>query len=169
MSPTPYVLGAFALVVGPILVRAWLRRGSNLLERLPMSPGEVVEGEHDIELSEMPRRRALITTLAFMRARARITSARVVLAQPGLSTTPALVIRHVVHRSGSVESSWTDGIGTFAVDRTRSGMAERDGVPELRIAAADDSAILPSYVVVRGPGLSAIAESLGVAGRPATV
>lgn len=169
MSATPYVLGAFALVVGPLLFRAWLRRGHNLLERLPLNAGETVECEHDIELSAMPRQRAVITTLAFMRARARVTSQRVVLAQPGLSTTPTLVIRFVVHRDVARESTWTDGFGTFAVDRARSGMAERDGAPELRIVASDDSPILPSYIVVRGAGMHAVARALGIADRAATV
>jgi hypothetical protein len=113
MSATPYVLGAFALVVGPLLFRAWLRRGHNLLERLPLNAGETVEGEHDIELSEMPRRRAVITTLAFMRGRARMTSQRVVLAQPGLSATPTLVtlaqlrqlIPHAVFGYGAAEAA----------------------------------------------------------------
>ena len=169
MSPTVYVLGAFALVAGPLLFRAWLRRGQNLLEKLPLLPGEVIEGEHDIELSQMPRRRAVVTTLAFMRGRARVTSERVVLAQPGLSTSPTLVIRFVVHRTGAFESSWRDGFGTFAVDRARSGMADRDGHAELRVTSTDDSPILPSYVVVRGPGMHAVAEALGVAGRTASV
>lgn len=170
MSVTPYVLGGFALVVGPLLFRAWLRRGHNLLDRLALGPGETVtDADVDIELSSMPRRRAVVTTLAFMRARARVTSERVVLAQPGLSTTPTLVIRFVIHRTGSRESTWTDGFGTFAVDRTRSGMSERDGIPELRIAATDDSPILPSYVVVRGAGMRAVAEALGVADRAANV
>jgi hypothetical protein len=169
MSATPWMLGAFALVAAPILFRAWLRRGHNLLDRLPLAPGETVQAEHDIELSSMPRQRALVMTLAFMRARARITSSRVVLAQPGLSTSPTLVVRFVVHRTGSFESTWADGFGTFAVDAARSGMAERDGIAEVRIAAADDSPVLPSYVVVRGPGMQAVAEALGVAERKASV
>lgn len=169
MSVTPYVLGGFALVVGPLLFRAWLRRGHNLLDRLPLGPGETVEGEHDVELSSMPRRRAVVTTLAFVRARARITSTRVLLAQPGVSATPALVLRFVVHRTGSAKSTWADGFGTLAVDRAQSGMAERDGVPEIRIVAADDSPILPAYVVVRGAGMRAVADALGVADHAAAV
>lgn len=169
MSTTAYVLGGFALVVGPILFRAWLRRGHNLLDRLQLAAGETIEGTHDIELSSMPRQRAVITTLAFMTGRARITSERVVLAQPGLSTTPTLVIRFVIHRNGARESTWTDGFGTFAVDPSRSGMAERNGIPEVRIAAGDDSPILPSYVVVRGPGMHAVAGALGIADRTASV
>jgi len=168
-SPTSVVLALFGVLFGAIVVRGYLSRGKNLLEKLELLPGEEVLGEHDIELSSMPRRRAMIQSLYFAKARARITSHRVLLAQPGLGMKGALVLRFVVYRGGGIESVWRYGYHVLEVDKERSGSGERGGELELRIAPRDDAPNVPSFAVVRGPGREAVAEALGVAGKRATV
>lgn len=166
-SLTTVVLIGFGLVTAVLLVRGFLRRGKNLLERLEPLPGESLIGEHDVEISEKPRRGAVHVTLVFLRARARITTERVAVAQGGLFASSTLVLRFIAHRTGSFESAWEDGYGTFVVDTKKSGEAERNGVRELRVTSRDDSPILPPYYVLRGsdPALDAIAKALGIEGQ----
>ncbi len=168
-SPSDIFLIGLALVAVPLLVRGFLRRGRNLLERQELLPGERVLGDHDVELAWMPRRRAVVTTLAFMRCRARVTTERVILAQPALFAKETRVVRFVVLRGGAAESSWSNGFGTFVVDVERSGFAERGGARELRLAARDDAPILPAFVVVRGAGMESVANALDVGEKSARV
>lgn len=164
--PTDILLTAFGAVVAVLLVRGFLRRGVNLLDRQALAEGERVLGDVDVELSSMPRRRALVQSLAFLRGRVRITTERVLVAQPALFGG-TLVVRWIVSREGAGESAFQDGFGTFVVDADKSGFAERSGRRELRIAARDDAPFLPAFVVLRGGDLDRIAEALGIANRPA--
>lgn len=161
------VVAVFGVIFATLVVRGWLRRDHYLLDRLVLLPGESVVADHDIELSSMPRRRAMVQSLWFVRARARITTHRVLLAQRGLGG--ALVIRFMIYEGGGLESVWKDGSHRFEVDVERSGSGERGGERELRLAPRDDAPIVPCFAVVRGPGQDAVADALGLGGKVATV
>ena len=164
-SPFALALAVFGLVVAVVLFRAFLRRGKNLLEAVAPLPGETVLAERDIRLSSMPRRRALYTTLVFQAARARVTSARLLVAQPGLFAPTKLVLRYVIHlraAQGTDPTDWQDGFATFVLDAERSGVRQVDGVTELRLVARNDPQFVPSYVALRGEAVEELARLAGL-------
>ncbi len=159
MTPFHVALAAFGVLAVALLVRAWLRRGKNLLATYPMLPGEGIVLEDDVELSSRLRRRAHFTTQVFLAARVRVTNLRVLVAQPALFAPTQRVLRYVIDREGVAPSDWLDGYVLFALASSESGV--RAGVLEL--VPADDAPFLPEAVLLRGPAMPAVAAALGLA------
>jgi hypothetical protein len=160
------------LVVAAVLVLLYgvfNRSRSRRLDGIPPLHGETILLDCDVQLSAMPRRPAAFTSLVFVQARVRVTSARVLVAQPVLFAPKTLVVRFVGHLHASDAASitaWKDGCATFVIDRAKSGVVERAGVRELQLFADADAPFLPTFVALRGTHIDEVAAHSGLRASP---
>jgi hypothetical protein len=165
MSPFYIGLTAFGLVVAFVLGKAFLRRGSNILETQPSLPGEVTVAEHAMGYAYQGRVRALVNHYVFVPVRVRVTSARVLIAQQGLGGGGKHVLRCIVYRVGADMANvepWQDGYYSLVINAAESGIGERDGQPELKLVPAMDGGPFPLFFLLRGAAIQDVAEALGI-------
>jgi hypothetical protein len=168
LTPFHVALGIFLFGTTVLLVRAFLRRGKNILETAEGLPGESTLAEREVELSALERRRPKHYTLAFLRARVRVTTARILVAQRGLFSDKH-VLRHVIYlrpQDAPEPSAWKDGYSIFVLDAQRSRIETGDTTPTLHLLPTDDASYLPECVLLRGAAIEEVARLAGLAPQP---
>jgi hypothetical protein len=159
MTLTSIVLSVFGCVVAVLLVRAFLRRGQNLLETLAPLAGESTLGEYELEYCPVARRRALVNSFAYLPVRVRATTRRIVVAQRGLGSDKH-VLRYVFLLDAPGSSSayvYRDGYYTVPLAFSASAVAEHAGERTLRLVPADESLATLEYLQLRGAEIDRLA------------
>jgi hypothetical protein len=154
---TAIVLTVFALVFLALVVYGRLKFRHATLATLVPLPGEEVRFEDDAaRFAVMPFVHAAITSLAFQRAVVRVTSRRIVVAQPALLAPAQRVIRFAIFTSpvpADLGDPLQDGYVTFSTTPDRVSAADHRGRRVLKIVPSDPGPPAPQFLLLDTPRL----------------